>query len=254
MANMAKIRDYIRAIATGLSSESTQDFYNRFAGHYDQTFTSQPEVAADMVEYIKGYCEGFSSALDIGCGTGILTKNLEEICGSVYGLDFSAGQIYSAKNKLEKTCLVNGDALSLPFEEESFELVTTLGMVRHLYGREQEFAREVYRVTKSNGIFLMDPQIMVPVLDLFYPLIKETYARFYNYFMRRRNLEETVFGRTTDEWADILTDAGFHVTEERKRYSRDYVFVMGIKKHQDTPADPDISAQPPGQALSGQEP
>ncbi len=232
---MSGIKDYIRAVRTGLSSESTKDFYDRFADHYDQTFTSQPEVAADMVEYIKGYSSGFSSALDIGCGTGILTKNLEEICESVYGLDFSTGQLYNAKNKLEKTCLVNGDALALPFGNKSFELVTTLGMVRHLYGKEEEFASEVYRVTKYNGVFLMDPQIMVPVLDLFYPLIKETYARFYNYFMRRRNLEETVFGRTTDEWVNILTDAGFHVKKEKKRYSRDYVFVMAVKKSPDTP-------------------
>src|SRR5437762_12111554 len=55
--------------------------------------------------------------LDVACGTGFLTRHLR---GSVAGLDASARMLDEAARQAPKATFVQGDALALPFPNDSF--------------------------------------------------------------------------------------------------------------------------------------
>ncbi|HCV1999827.1 TPA: demethylmenaquinone methyltransferase, partial [Staphylococcus aureus] len=69
-------------------------------------------------------------ALDVCCGTGDWTIALSKAVGStgeVTGIDFSENMLEVGKEKtasMENVKLVHGDAMELPFEDNSFDYVT----------------------------------------------------------------------------------------------------------------------------------
>jgi ubiquinone/menaquinone biosynthesis C-methylase UbiE len=74
--------------------------------------------------------------LDVGCGTGFLTRHLR---GDVVGLDASARMLELAREQVPNARFVQGDALSLPFDDGAFERVFTSYFYCHL--EEPERAR-----------------------------------------------------------------------------------------------------------------
>ena len=72
--------------------------------------------------------------LDVGCGTGFLTQHLR---GDVTGLDQSASMLDLARARVPAATLVQGDALPLPFPDDSFDRVFTA----HFYGHLEEADR-----------------------------------------------------------------------------------------------------------------
>jgi ubiquinone/menaquinone biosynthesis C-methylase UbiE len=72
--------------------------------------------------------------LDVACGTGFLTRHLP---GAVTALDQSPTMLDLARRRVPGAELVLGDALSLPFPDEGFDLVFTA----HFYGHLDESDR-----------------------------------------------------------------------------------------------------------------
>jgi demethylmenaquinone methyltransferase/2-methoxy-6-polyprenyl-1,4-benzoquinol methylase len=82
--------------------------------------------------------------LDVACGTGFLTRHLR---GDVVGLDQSPTMLAVARERLPDVELVDGDALALPFEDDSFERVLTGHFYGHLNpGERERFLAEARRV------------------------------------------------------------------------------------------------------------
>ncbi len=82
--------------------------------------------------------------LDIACGTGFLTRHLS---GEITGLDQSESMLELAADKLPDVEFVRGDALELPFADNSFERVFTSFFYGHLEEPERSvFLREARRV------------------------------------------------------------------------------------------------------------
>jgi ubiquinone/menaquinone biosynthesis C-methylase UbiE len=82
--------------------------------------------------------------LDVGCGTGFLTRHLR---GDVVGLDASERMLELAREQAPNARFVQGDALSLPFEDGAFERVFTSYFYCHLEQAERaRFLAEARRV------------------------------------------------------------------------------------------------------------
>jgi ubiquinone/menaquinone biosynthesis C-methylase UbiE len=82
--------------------------------------------------------------LDVACGTGFLTQHLR---GEITGLDQSPSMLELAQAKVPNGRFVQGDALELPFPDDSFERVLTSFFYGHLEEDErQAFLREARRV------------------------------------------------------------------------------------------------------------
>lgn len=98
--------------------------------------------------------------LDIGCGGGININRMAKHAKKVYGVDYSMDSVKVSRevNRQEiydgKVEVVHGDVQSLPFDDETFDVVTAFETVYFWPNIEKCFG-EVKRVLKPGGIFLI---------------------------------------------------------------------------------------------------
>jgi SAM-dependent methyltransferase len=98
--------------------------------------------------------------LDAGCGPGTITLGLAQAVapGHVTGIDHDPEHIEAARTLAAKRGVTNvtfetGDALSLPFEDETFAAVFENDLLTHLSQDAVRAAKEAYRVLKPGGFF-----------------------------------------------------------------------------------------------------
>lgn len=101
-----------------------------------------------------------SKILDIGSGPGNEAVFLAKQGMKVTGLDLNPEAIELAKklSDLQKVSIkfVQGDALELPFEDNSFDVVNDTFVFHHFERSiRKKYAREVNRVLKKDGIFIL---------------------------------------------------------------------------------------------------
>ena len=103
-----------------------------------------------------------AAVLDCGCGGGANLRKLLKRCpnGTVTGIDYSSVSVEKSKKLNAKTisegrcCVLEASVAVLPFEDNKFDVVTAFETVYFWPGLVDCF-REVYRVTKTGGIFLI---------------------------------------------------------------------------------------------------
>lgn len=100
--------------------------------------------------------------LDYGCGGGYIIQYFLENANSVkvYGTDMSPSCVMLCNDKLKNYENFKGvkkfDGNSLPFSDNFFHVITATEVVEHLLPEHRGvFFREVKRVLKPNGIFLI---------------------------------------------------------------------------------------------------
>lgn len=100
--------------------------------------------------------------LDLGCGTGIVLKILEEY-GVAYGAEMSQEAIgFLRKRNLNRITCADAN-VRLPFKDSSFSLVTCLDVLEHLE-RDRNLMMEMFRVCKPGGLIF----ITVPAFNFFW--------------------------------------------------------------------------------------
>jgi ubiquinone/menaquinone biosynthesis C-methylase UbiE len=94
----------------------------------------------------------YNNVLDAGCGTGIFADCFK---GTYTGVDISGEYIEHARSSGRGTFVV-ADATALPFKDETFDLVFTLGVLHHLdAGNCERMLGEMWRVCKAGGHILI---------------------------------------------------------------------------------------------------
>ena len=88
--------------------------------------------------------------LDIAAGTGSSSRPLVDKGAEVTALDFSQGMIEQGRKQNKNIKFVQGDALKLPFEENSFDVTTISFGLRNTSSTEIAL-KEALRVTKDGG-------------------------------------------------------------------------------------------------------
>ena len=133
-------------------------FCTYFTGTTD--FTDQSNWYHLITKYIPDISQ--KRILDVGCDRGYLLKDLAKICQSAVGVDFR--QIDTDPKSGYK--FVQSDCHNLPFENQSFDLVLSLGMLEHVLDYELAIT-EMKRVLIPGGyLFLfMGPTPLWKYLD-----------------------------------------------------------------------------------------
>jgi SAM-dependent methyltransferase len=152
------------------------------------------EMPSNTVDYIEAQhfngtrlVEGFlkpliaslrpTNALDVGCGAGALVKQLRAAGISCYGVDVPSNSKHWAMEGAEPSSLFCADATSLPFKDNSFDFVMSLGVIEHIgtinghctlkktYIEDRKrYAKELVRVTKPGGsILIAAPNKLFPI-------------------------------------------------------------------------------------------
>ncbi|MEW6234275.1 MAG: class I SAM-dependent methyltransferase [Candidatus Omnitrophota bacterium] len=87
-----------------------------------------------------------ASALDAGCGTGIVAAYLASRCKDVKALDLTSASLEMAKERAERGGFLNiefrlGSVFDLPFPEQKFDLVLSRGVLHHTEDAYRGFCR-----------------------------------------------------------------------------------------------------------------
>ncbi len=92
------------------------------------------------------------SILDLGCGAGFLSNKLAKNNFNVTGVDLYDDPLAVARSHdvTGKTIYIQANALNLPFENESFDVICMMDFLEHIEGIPT-LLKECSRVLKKNG-------------------------------------------------------------------------------------------------------
>lgn len=126
--------------------------------------------------------------LDIGTGSGLVTRCAEGLFALRIGIDLSPKIL--ATNRKAFDLGVTADVDVLPFADNSFDVVTCFAVLHHLYAFEG-LVSEVARVLRPGGIFYSDHDMDVAFSKRFrLPLL--LYRRFHNAMSKYRRVSEVI--------------------------------------------------------------
>ena len=92
--------------------------------------------------------------LDLGCGTGWLTKRLEKVGNHLLGLDISPQTVKQLKKKGITAYVCNLELDKWPIKGNSFDTVVAAEIIEHLLDPDQ-FLKNIRRVLKNGGQLIL---------------------------------------------------------------------------------------------------
>lgn len=115
-------------------------FADRFASKYKSIFNLDEDRPLKILE--------------VGCGPGALAQSLQAWYpqAEVTGLDLDSNFIAFARDRVPGVHFIEGDATSLPFEDESFDVTISYTVSDHV--DPDSFFSEQARVLKTGGVCL----------------------------------------------------------------------------------------------------
>jgi SAM-dependent methyltransferase len=128
---------------TDASPESLRRFDDAYFGIYPY-----------LMNYVSPHALSGKKVLEIGLGYGTLGQRLAERGADYHGLDIAPGPVMMMRYRLERLGrapnVLEGSALAIPYEAESFDFVYSIGCLHHT-GNLPKAVEEVGRVLKSGG-------------------------------------------------------------------------------------------------------
>lgn len=142
-----------------------------FIGNFLDSDFRRKMQSPDKIISRSGIKEGMK-VLEVGCGSGAFTTFVARAVGDkgeVFALDIQPEMLKQIENKLKQPenenikniRLIEGDALNIPLEDNTFDLVYSITVFQELPDKNKAL-KEMKRVLKPDGIlsiteFLPDP-------------------------------------------------------------------------------------------------
>ena len=205
------MEDHKQAIATHYDKH-WRLWHDVYEGKYDTVDTSFEVLhRRDIIlSFLDAYAGGKTlKTIDIGCGAGVLMRDVLDRGHHVVGIDVSANMVRAAEKNTSKrfphtsTCMV-GDINSLPFPDESFDGAICAGVLSH-QPSDHDAVAEVSRIIKNDGIVLATLPNLVKLQNL---------LDVYYYFVLFSRLARRIFassGRSTPGVREFVRGDAFTV-------------------------------------------
>jgi ubiquinone/menaquinone biosynthesis C-methylase UbiE len=137
---------------------SAKEQFDRQATHYNAQWNSWTAASLEWL-LTQAQCQPTDTVLDVATGTGFTALAFAPHVQSVVGLDVSPGMLAQARQHQAARGVANvswreGAAEALPFEAESFSVVTCR-IAPHHFQSVPAFLAEVARVLTPGGQFLL---------------------------------------------------------------------------------------------------
>lgn len=177
-------------------------------------------------------------AVDVGCSVGFFCKALAPWFGKVYGLDIDAGAIERARNGASANVNFQvADSMSLPFPDESVDLV----VCNHVYEHVPDAARlfdEIYRVLKpgaacylgaASRLTVIEPHYHLPFLSWLPKVVAHRYMWAFGKGTEYYENLRTYWGIRRLVWRFELNDFTLKIVENPDQFcARDLIPVGGL--------------------------
>ncbi|NJH68488.1 demethylmenaquinone methyltransferase [Staphylococcus agnetis] len=168
------------------NKEQVHEVFQNISGKYDKLNNiisfEQHKVWRKKVMKEMNVQPG-STALDVCCGTADWTIALSKAVGpsgEVTGLDFSENMLKVGEAKtsnMSNIRLVQGDAMALPFDDNSFDYVTIGFGLRNIPDYTKALS-EMYRVLKPGGMV-----VCLETSQPTAPIFKQGYKLYFKFIM-----------------------------------------------------------------------
>lgn len=141
-----------------MANNEIKNMFNKISAKYDfmnniLSFGTHKIIKSIAIKNLN--IEPKSKVLDLCCGTGdigAIIKKLHPDC-DVIGVDFSEEMLNIAEKNNKTITYRQANALSLPFEKNSFDYVV-MGFGLRNIPEKNKAIEEVHRILKTNGKFL----------------------------------------------------------------------------------------------------
>jgi ubiquinone/menaquinone biosynthesis C-methylase UbiE len=193
-----------------MSKTLVQEQFGKTAAHY---LTSSPHAKGASLERLVALTAPQKTwrALDVATGGGHVSYTFAPLVARMWATDITQEMLDMVKAEAQKRGLTNvrtayAKAEALPFEDESFDLVTCR-IAPHHFDSIPQFLAEVRRVLKSGGLLGLVDNV-VPEGDV---------GDYINAFERLRDPSH-LRAWTMEEWRTALKAAGLAASHEEQLY------------------------------------
>jgi len=138
-----------------LEKVENQDYYDKFAQIYENKRGQGYHKMIDELEIsiLNKYLNPTDKVLEVGCGTGLILKEVDKKVSKAIGIDLSKKMLKKAENRgLE---VYHSDASSMPFADNYFDVVYSYKVLAHVEAIEKTL-EEIKRVLKPNGVAILE--------------------------------------------------------------------------------------------------
>lgn len=196
-----------------------KDIQEQF-GKNAASYVSSPihKDGKDLVKMVgMADVNGQDVLLDIATGGGHTANSFASLVKKVTAVDLTTEMLIAAENFIKgnghlNVEFVQGDAEQLPFSDDAFDIVTCR-IAPHHFPNVDLFIKEVYRVLKSKGQFLLNDNV-VPE--------KQEFDQFYNTIEKMRDYSHFRAWKKS-EWIQKLEDSGLEIFEWH-RFEKTFLF------------------------------
>lgn len=171
---------------TKTKEERVHEVFEKISGNYDKmnsviSFQQHKKWREDTMSRMN--VKKGSSSLDVCCGTADWTISMGEAVGSTgraVGLDFSQNMLNVGIDKTKEIPqieLLHGNAMELPFPDDSFDYVT-IGFGLRNVPDYMQVLKEIERVLKPGGMF-----VCLETSQAEMPIYKQLFRFYFKYVM-----------------------------------------------------------------------
>lgn len=170
-------------------------------------YTQQANWTRELREYLfqRTGLMTVGPVLEVGCGTGAILSGLRTI--SLHGLDLQPASLMEARAHAPTACLTCGDALSLPYPDQSFDITYCHFLLLWVSDPKRALV-EMRRVTRPGGhvLALAEPDYSARVDE---PAELAVLGRWQAESLQRQGADPSLGGRL----AELFYQAGIELVE-----------------------------------------
>ena len=159
-----------------------------------------------LTPYIIKHLSPHGKLLEAGCGSGRYVKYLHDRGYDITGIEYNQETVNNVNKIWPELSVVQGDILSLPYEDKRFSGIISIGVVEHFIDGPHEPLKEMHRVLQNGGKALITVPCFNHLRRLKIPL------RWITGNLRRNSLVRKLFRKK------VLTNNKWHHRDDIFKY------------------------------------